>query len=75
LATFSIQGDAPGFQKHMVHGVIVHAQQMATVDVHLATRTVELRTLVRRRLLKLGVNNLFLMNVSRRRKKFLMGKR
>ena len=38
---YTIQAEAPGFQRYVVHGVIVHVQQVLTIDVHLATGSVQ----------------------------------
>src|SRR5580704_2276703 len=38
---YTLEADAPGFQKYVVNGVIVHVQQVETVDVHLATGNVQ----------------------------------
>jgi Carboxypeptidase regulatory-like domain/TonB dependent receptor len=34
---YTIQADAPGFKKYIVHGIYVHVQQVQTLDVHFAT--------------------------------------
>lgn len=39
--TYTIRAEAPGFQKYVVHGLYVHVQQVLSVDVHLATGSVE----------------------------------
>src|ERR1700744_467713 len=31
---YTIEAEAPGFQKYVVDGVIVHVQQVASVDIH-----------------------------------------
>jgi len=38
---YTVETVASGFQKYVVHGVIVHVQQVLTVDVHLATGNVQ----------------------------------
>jgi hypothetical protein len=38
---YTVEVDAPGFEKYVVNGVIVHVQQVLTVDAHLATGNVE----------------------------------
>jgi hypothetical protein len=38
---YSIQAEAPGFQRYLVHNVLVHVQQVATVDVKFATGNVQ----------------------------------
>jgi hypothetical protein len=39
--TYTIQAEAPSFEKYVVHGIYVHVQQVLTVDVHLATGGVQ----------------------------------
>lgn len=39
--TYTVEAEATGFQKYVVRGVIVHVQQVLTVDVHLATGNVQ----------------------------------
>lgn len=38
---YSIEAEASGFQKYVVHGLVVHVQQISTVDVHFATGNVQ----------------------------------
>ncbi|SPE27139.1 TonB-dependent receptor plug [Candidatus Sulfotelmatomonas gaucii] len=38
---YTIQAEAPGFQRYLVHNVLVHVQQVATVDVKFATGNVQ----------------------------------
>ena len=38
---YTVEAEAPGFKKYIVHGVIVHVQQVLTVDVHLTTGDVQ----------------------------------
>jgi hypothetical protein len=38
---YTINAEVPGFEKYVVHGVIVQVQQVSTVDVHLATGNLE----------------------------------
>ncbi|MGA8728975.1 MAG: carboxypeptidase-like regulatory domain-containing protein, partial [Terracidiphilus sp.] len=38
---YTVEAEAGGFQKYVVHGVYVHVQQVLTVDVHFATGNVE----------------------------------
>jgi len=38
---YTVQAEAPGFQKYLVHGVIVHVQQISSVDIHLVTGNVQ----------------------------------
>ena len=44
--TYTVEAEAPGFQKYVVHGVVVQVQQVLTVDVHFATGNVELTVTV-----------------------------
>ena len=39
--SYTVQAQAAGFEKYVVHGVIVHVQQVQTVDVHFATGNVQ----------------------------------
>jgi hypothetical protein len=38
---YTVEAQAPGFQKYVVHGVIVQVQQVETIDIHLATGNVQ----------------------------------
>ena len=38
---YTIEAQTPGFRRYLVHGVVVHVQQVSTVDVHLATGNVQ----------------------------------
>ncbi len=38
---YTVEAEASGFQKYVVHGVIVQVQQVETIDVHLATGNVQ----------------------------------
>ena len=38
---YTVQAEATGFEKYVVHGVIVQVQQVNTVDIHLATGNVQ----------------------------------
>ena len=38
---YTVEAEATGFQKYVVHGVLVHVQQVSTVDVHFATGSVQ----------------------------------
>ncbi|MGA2649101.1 MAG: TonB-dependent receptor [Terracidiphilus sp.] len=38
---YTIEAEAPGFEKYVVHGVVVHVQQVLNVDVHLAAGNVQ----------------------------------
>jgi hypothetical protein len=38
---YTIEAEAPGFEKYVVHGVVVHVQQVLNIDVHLATGSVQ----------------------------------
>jgi len=38
---YTVEAEAPGFQKYVVHGAIVQVQQVITVDIHLATGNVQ----------------------------------
>jgi hypothetical protein len=38
---YTIEAEAPGFQKYVVHDVLVHVQQVQTVDIHLAPGNVQ----------------------------------
>ncbi len=38
---YTVEAEAPGFQKYVVHDVLVHVQQVATIDIHLATGNVQ----------------------------------
>ena len=38
---YTVEAQAPGFQKYVVHGAIVQVQQVLTVDIHLATGNVQ----------------------------------
>jgi hypothetical protein len=40
-AKYTIEAQAPNFEKYVVHGIIVHVQQVLTIDVHLATGSVQ----------------------------------
>ena len=35
---YTVEAEAPGFKKYIVHGVIVQVQQVETIDVHLRHR-------------------------------------
>ncbi len=39
--TYTIRGESSGFQKYIVHGLVVHVQQTLTIDLHLATGSVQ----------------------------------
>ena len=38
---YTVEAEAGGFEKYVVHGVYVHVQQVQTVDVHFATGNVQ----------------------------------
>jgi len=38
---YTVEAEASGFQKYVVHDVLVHVQQVLTVDIHLATGNVQ----------------------------------
>ena len=38
---YTVEAEAPGFQKYVVHGVIVQVQQVVTIDIHFATGNVQ----------------------------------
>jgi hypothetical protein len=38
---YTVEAEAPGFQKYVVHGVIVQVQQVETIDIHFATGNVQ----------------------------------
>ncbi len=38
---YTVEAEAGGFQKYVVHGVYVHVQQVLTVDVHFSTGNVQ----------------------------------
>jgi hypothetical protein len=38
---YTVEAQAPGFQKYVVHGVIVQVQQVETIDIHFATGNVQ----------------------------------
>ena len=38
---YTVEAQAPGFQKYVVHGAIVQVQQVLTVDIHFATGNVQ----------------------------------
>ena len=38
---YTVNVEAPGFEKYVVHGVAVHVQEITTVDAHLATGNVQ----------------------------------
>ena len=38
---YTVEAEAGGFERYVVHGVYVHVQQVLSVDVHLATGNVE----------------------------------
>jgi hypothetical protein len=38
---YTVEAEAPGFQKYVVHGVIVQVQQVETIDIHFATGSVQ----------------------------------
>jgi hypothetical protein len=39
--TYTIEAQTTGFQKYVVHGLVVHVQQVLTADVHLTTGNVQ----------------------------------
>ncbi|MGD1064147.1 MAG: carboxypeptidase-like regulatory domain-containing protein, partial [Terracidiphilus sp.] len=38
---YTVEAEAPGFQKYVVHGVIVQVQQVDTIDIHFAPGNVQ----------------------------------
>jgi hypothetical protein len=38
---YTVEAEAPAFQKYVVHGVIVQVQQVETIDIHFATGNVQ----------------------------------
>jgi len=40
-ATYTIDAEGGGFEKYVEHGVIVHVQQVLTIDIHLVTGNVQ----------------------------------
>jgi Carboxypeptidase regulatory-like domain/TonB dependent receptor len=38
---YTVEVEAPGFEKYVIHGVSIHVQETATVDAHLATGNVQ----------------------------------
>lgn len=39
--TYTIQAEGTGFENYVVHGLVVHLQQVLTIDIHLATGNVQ----------------------------------
>ena len=41
IGKYTVEAQAPNFEKYLVHNVIVHVQQVTTVNIHLATGSVQ----------------------------------